>query len=337
MKQTDVEALVKELHVRPGAEMYDRTLADTLEAQEIWKKKSAVRRPNLWRFIMESRVTRYSAAAVVALATALVLLSPLGPSKTGGVLLAKVGDNINNMDTMVIEGTRYATFEDPKKPPREVTVRKWLSAQHGYMEEQYEGDTLMHRSYMCRPEKVFVMVFPQAKKYLRWNATEAQIDLLDKLTPRGFVEVFSSGNCTELGKKEIDGVEAEGFEIRDIHIIPDIPKVLADMNDLSLRLWVDVETALPVRLEADVDVGKCLLTAFNRLHLSEVNSFVEFNPQLDPNMFIPDIPADYTEFKVTDFVPAKVKAGLAGLGFAPVGLLVWITMRKSPPDRRGRV
>ncbi|UCG57674.1 MAG: hypothetical protein JSU70_22765 [Phycisphaerales bacterium] len=326
MKQTEMEALVKKLHVQPGAEMYDRTLTDTLEAQEIWKKKSAVRRPNLWRFIMESRVTRYSAAAVVALAMALVLLGPFGPSKNGGVLLAEVGDNITNMDTMVVEGTRYATFEDPEKPPREVTVRKWLSSQHGYVEEQYEGDTLMHRSYMCRPEKAFVMVFPRAKKYLRWNATEAQIELLDKLTPRGMVEAFISSDCSELGKKEIDGVEVEGFESRNLHIVPDIPKVLADMNDLSLRLWVNVETSLPVRLEADVDLGKSLLTGFSRLHLREVNSFVEFNPQLDPNMFDPNIPADYTEFKVTDLVPAQ--AGLVGLGIIPAGFLFWRRQRR---------
>jgi len=327
MKQSEIEELVKKLNVKPGAKMYDRTLTDTLKAQEI-QKKSTASRPNLWRFIMDSKVTRYSAAAVVALSMALVLFGPFGISKNGGVLLAEVVDNINNMDTMVIVGTRYATFENPEIQPREVMVRKLLSSQHGYMEEQYEGDILMHRSYMCRPEKVFVMMFPQTKKYLRWNATQAQIDLHDKLTPRGIVEVFSSGDCIELGKKEIDGVEVEGFESRDFHIALDIPKVLADMNDISLRLWIDVETALPVRLEADVDVGKSLLTGFNRLHIHEINSFVEFNPQLDPNTFDPNIPADYTEIKLTDLIPTEAKAALVGLGIIPMGFVFWKRIRK---------
>ncbi len=302
--------------------MYDRTLTDILEAQEI-QKESAESRPNLWRFIMESRVTRYSAAAVVALAMALVLFGPFGTSKNGAVLLAEVGDNINKMDTMVIEGTRYVTYEDLERQPREGTVRKLISSQHGYMEEQYEGDVLIHRSYMCRPEKVFVMVFPRAKKYLKWNATEAQINLLDKLTPKGIVEAFCAHNFTELGKEEIDGVKVEGFENRDLQIVPDIPKVLADMNDLSLRLWVDVETALPVRLEADVDLGKSVLTGFNRLHIREINSFVEFNRQFDPNVFDPNIPDDYTEFKVTDLVPTEVKAALVGMGIIPMGFMFW--------------
>lgn len=272
---------------------------------------------------MESKVTRYSVAAVVALAMVLVLFGPFETSKNGSILLAKVGDNINKMDTMVIEGTRHVTFEDPEKQPMELYVRKFISSELGYTEQQFHGDTLMHRSYLYRPEKAFVMVFPQVKKYLRWNATEAQIDLLDKLTPKSFVDVFNSGDYTELGKKEIDGVKVEGFEIRDIHFVPDIPKVLADMNDLSLRLWVNVKNALPVRLEADVDVGKSMLTGFNRLHLSEVNSFVEFNPQLDPNIFDPNIPADYTEFKVIDLVPIEAKAGLMGMVIIPAGFIFW--------------
>lgn len=328
MKPAEIEELVKKLHVKPSAEMYGRTLTDTLEAQKTSREKSAAHRPNVWRFIMESKVTRYSAAAVVALAMALVLLGPFGTSKNSGVLLAEVGDNINKIDTMVIEGTRYATYEDPEKQPRKVTVRKLLSSQHGYMEEQYEDDTLMHRSYMYRPEKVFVMMFPQTKKYLRWNATEAQIDLHDKLTPRGIVEVFSSGDCTELGKKEIDGVEVEGFESRDFHIALDIPKVLADTNDISLRLWIDVETSLPVRLEADVDLGKSLLTGFNRLHIHEINSFIEFNPDLDPNIFDPNIPDDYTEFKLTDLIPTEAKAGLVGLSILPAGFVFWRKRRR---------
>lgn len=323
MKQSDIEGLVKKLKIRPSAEIYDKTLADTLEAQEQWKEEPAARRPDFWRFIMENKVTRYSAAAVIALAMALVLLGPFGTSKNAAVLLAEVSDNIGSVDMMVIEGTRYATFEDPEKQPREVTVRKLLSSQHGYMEEQYDGETLMHRSYMFRPDKMFVMVFPGSKKYLRWKATEVQIELLEKLTPRGMVEAFTSGHFSKLGKKEIDGVEVEGFESQDLNIAYDIPRVLADMNDLRLRLWVDAETSLPVRLEADVDLGKSLLTGFDRLHIREMNSFVEFNPVFDPNIFDPNIPADYTEFKLTDFIPTEAKAGIVGMGLIPAGLIFW--------------
>ena len=72
MKQSEIKKFVKKLNVRPSEEMYSRTLTDTLEAQEI-QKESAVSRPNLWRFIMESKVTKYSAAAAITLAIVLIL------------------------------------------------------------------------------------------------------------------------------------------------------------------------------------------------------------------------------------------------------------------------
>ena len=90
MNQEEIEVLVKNLNVRPSDEMYDRTLTDTLDAQQIRKKESAASRPNLWRLIMESKVTRYSAVAVVTLAVAFVLLGPFGTPGNGGVVLADV-------------------------------------------------------------------------------------------------------------------------------------------------------------------------------------------------------------------------------------------------------
>jgi len=41
MKPTEVERLVKKLHVKPSAEMYSKTLTDTLEAQKqkVYEKK----------------------------------------------------------------------------------------------------------------------------------------------------------------------------------------------------------------------------------------------------------------------------------------------------------
>jgi len=107
MNQAEIEKLVKKLNVRLCAEMYDRTLSDTLEAQQIQKKKSATPRPDLWRFIMESKVTRYSVAAVVALATAIVLFGPLGISDNGGIVWAQVVKKIDEAQMIVHKEQRF--------------------------------------------------------------------------------------------------------------------------------------------------------------------------------------------------------------------------------------
>ncbi|OHB77267.1 MAG: hypothetical protein A2Z25_14310 [Planctomycetes bacterium RBG_16_55_9] len=45
-------------------------------------------------------------------------------------------------------------------------------------------------------------------------------------------------------------------------------------------------------------------------------------------LFDPNIPDDYTEIKVTDFIPAEAKAGLVGLGIIPAGLVLWKRRRR---------
>jgi hypothetical protein len=107
MKQSEIEMLVKQLNVRPCAEMYGRTLTDTLEAQQAQKKKSAACRPNLWRLIMESKITRYSAAAIVTLAMALVLLDPLGTSDSGHIVWAQVVQNMDKVQMFVHKEQRF--------------------------------------------------------------------------------------------------------------------------------------------------------------------------------------------------------------------------------------
>ena len=70
-------------------------------------KHSTIRpHKNLWRFIMESKVTKYSAAAVVALAFVLVLFNPFGGSKYGGVVLAQVQQKLAESETLIITGTK---------------------------------------------------------------------------------------------------------------------------------------------------------------------------------------------------------------------------------------
>jgi len=89
----------------------------------------------LWRFIMESKVTRYSAAAVVALAAALVLLSPFGTSRNGSVVLADVADKVNEMGNSVLTGHRTVWCQGQEEPCLKADAAAYVSSEHGYMEE----------------------------------------------------------------------------------------------------------------------------------------------------------------------------------------------------------
>lgn len=66
MKLTKIKKLVKNLHITPGADMYEKTLRDTLRARENFKKRaSIVYKPNMWRIIAASRTGGLVAAFLI--------------------------------------------------------------------------------------------------------------------------------------------------------------------------------------------------------------------------------------------------------------------------------
>lgn len=275
----------------------------------------------VWRRIMESRITKYSAAAVVTLAAAVVLLGPLGTSPHG-VALAAVREKVAQVDTMVLRGEKtFTCVADPNLVFRFDSVMHF-SKQYGTMEEGRLNGALVYRVIANRPQKQFLFLLPVWKKCLKRPWTEGQIRLLDKLSPTGVIDVFLAAPHRKVGPVQINGRTAEGFEVQDIESMKDvIPKYLIDMREGTATIWVDTQELLPVRLEGDLLIGKSMLTLFTELRHHVSADLESCNVELDEGLFSTEIPAGYTEFKLTDILP--VKLSLAGLGILPVGALAW--------------
>jgi hypothetical protein len=298
---------------------------------------------NLWRFIMESKVTRYSAAAVIVLAMALVLLSPFGTPGNGGIVLADVRQKVADIETMIIRGTK--TFTRPGEDGDifefngikcEFDLVKYSSIKHGFVEEGYVGDKLIYRITFNRPKRQTLLVIPPSKKYGTMTSTDKQMQLMENLTPKGIMNLFMEGDHRELGRDDINGVEAEVFEFQDTEpFIGFCPKPILDIQSLKGKVWIGIKEQLPVRVEGDFFIGKSLMTMFNDLNLREVNTFGEYNVELDEDIFDTNPPEGYTELTLSDilpFIPFKAKAGLTGLGVGfcviPAGLIIRRRHRK---------
>jgi outer membrane lipoprotein-sorting protein len=260
----------------------------------------------IWRCIMKSRVTRYSAAAVVTLAAALVLLNPFGTSKQG-VVLASVQEKVARVDTMILRGEKVFTcVADPNLVYRFDLV-KYLSRQYGYVEEGRIHDALVYRIALNKPEQQCLVLLPLWKKCLRFPCTDEQIKIMEKLTPTGVVDVLLQTEYKRLGTATIDGVDAEGFELQDVKPVQKLlPKHLFDMQDGKATLWVGAKELLPVRMEGDFLIGKTFTTLFMDWRLHEVNTLDSYDVELDPKLFNTDMPEGYTELKFSDINPIKL-------------------------------
>ncbi len=295
---------------------------------------------NVWRFIMESKVTRYSAAAVVALAVAFVLFGPFG-TPGNGIVLADVQQRVAGIETMVIRGQKTFTrageageiFEfDGMKCQFDVV--KYFSKQHGHTEEGYVQGKLVYRITFNLLKRQTLIVIPPYKKYVTFTSTEGVTRVMeDLLSPNGVISLLLESGYKELGRSTIDGVEVEGFEFEDAKPVKGIlPKAVFDIQQGKGKVWIGIKEQLPVRIEGDVVIGKSLMTVFNELNLHEVNVLDRYNVELDASLFNTDVPEGYTEFTIGNIlhlIPVEAKAGLAGLGIIPAGLVFWKRRRRT--------
>ncbi|MHC4156342.1 MAG: hypothetical protein ACYST6_15675, partial [Planctomycetota bacterium] len=252
---------------------------------------------------MESKITRYSAAAVIVTALSLILLGPLAISTRNGVALGDVSKNMEDVETAVIRGRQVFTLIEDPNQSFEMDTIKYCSTQYGYAEKGLQDGRLLYYWSANVPRKLAIVVIP---------------------IPKGIVELFLEGGYEELGRSTIDGIEVEGFESRELKYMESIPKFFFDIREQTHRLWVGIEDLVPVRHEAEAVLGKCLFTGFNEVRVREECIFESYGIELDEAIFEPNIPADYTPLDFNLLSSGKTaKAGLVGVCAIPLGLVAW--------------
>lgn len=289
----------------------------------------------LLRCIMESKITKYSAAAVAALAIALVLLSPFGGQKHGGVLLAAVQEKIAETDTMVMRGHKIFSCVNEPNLSLKLDLVKYFSNAYGYTEEGYMCGKQVYRITINLPEKRTIIIMPILQKYIAFPATDEQIKLMEKMNPAGLIGLLLQSQYRELGSGDVNGTEVEGFELtfNDEMLLRGImPKFLFALKGGKGVVWVGVKEFLPVKVEGDMVVGPCLLTFFTECRIHDLSILENYNIALGPEFFSTAAPEGYTEIKLTDFIPIKTGAGVVG---ASVGVItIGVVVRKKLRNHR---
>jgi len=286
---------------------------------------------------MESKATRYSAAATILIVTSLVLLNPFSGGRHG-VVLGEVAQKLSETRTVMHKEKRLAWRLGEDQPFFEGEVRKYISTDLGFMEEQYDPNgVVLHRFYLLTDGQL-VLVFPQSKSYIRFPARgHLYDDLLKMSTPAGLVNYFTAMPCTKLGRSQVGNVAVEGFEIPNVGFsllrdYMDLIKYLFPIQNLSARLWVDAEKSLPVEIEMKMDADRGLLNGFQQVHAEFTAYDFEWDVPLSEGILDPNIPADYTQIDLGSL--AQEKAAWIGVGGIPVGLLVYRSRRRRGQRRK---
>ena len=277
--------LIKKLRLKASAALDTRVHDDISAALAGYEEtRSARSGPNIWRTIMKGKTAKLAAAA--AILVGVLVLTSVFVGTNESVVLAGVLDRVEQAQAFMYKMEMTTSMMPGRKQEMQGTMI--ISDEHGMkwemgMHDPNTGKTITQQMYVLPDQKVMISLTPERKKYTRMEFDDDWLASMkrDKNDPRETLKRMMDCNYTELGRKEIDGIEVEGFETTD-------PKFSSGLAlDVKVTLWVDVETWLPVLWEMDIAMNE-------QMSVRGVLSDFQWDIPVVASDFEPVIPEDYT-------------------------------------------
>ena len=237
--------------------------------------------PDIWRIIMKHKLTKLAAAAVIIIA-AIVGLNIIGGPDIASVALADVAKEIEQIKNCVFKKTTTVSSEDNRTNSFDSLVYYTEAA---VRDDVFDNEKIIHQAYVKFSEGILVGVDHKTKVFRKIDLTDEDMEKFSPVSPKNIVNlILGKGKYKELGRRTVDGVLSEGFEFNDKRAMLSMDK--EKIENVVTRLWVDVNTNLPARVEVD-----CVLIDDSKVNL--VMCDPKWDVDLGPDFFEPKIPVDY--------------------------------------------
>jgi hypothetical protein len=241
-------------------------------------RQAAPPRPlKIRRTIMKSPITKFAAAAVIVVVV-LIGIDQIGISNVAwGEVAGKVDQALTYTCRVHL---RDITHE---KELMDIEAVIYGSTEYGQKQDVGMNGKLLKHTYFLPSEKIEIDVMPAEKTYRRKPLTDKDIEQRGGGDMRETLKKCMAYRHKKLGRDKIDGIDVEGIEVYD----PNLCTASFTVESLTAQLWVDIETNLPVLLKAEITGAK------GEKAILEAEKF-RWNVELDPSIFEPNIPDDYT-------------------------------------------
>jgi len=280
----EIEGIVRNADCEAPEALRRRLWQDV--AQHVYQAETTtVRRgeARVWRILMNSKIARLALAAVIVVAV-LVGMSQLGGSATS-VVWGEVVRNLEASPGFVFRMRQI--YNDEKTGTREFHMVVYGSPEYGMRMDDYLDHEHSIQVYGSLKEEAMISIMHSAKTYTRMPLSADQLAEFEKLDVKKTIGEYIAAKHRKLGRKIIDGIEAEGIEIND----PSGARANFQVDKCVIRLWVAVDTGLPILIETET-VGEN-----GTLEINTIQDNFQWG-ELDSSEFEPNIPEDYTQVEV---------------------------------------
>ncbi len=291
----EVYELMNRLRVTPRPEYDERVHGEIAKAiAELKSTPTAARQPSIWRTIMNSRITKLVAAAVIVLAA---ILAVTFFNQTSGIVWAEVVRRLGEIRTVSYQIT--ADIKGMQGTPEGYTTHMTQDVLVSYEQGavridsalQLPGGTRKSQTYILQEDRVAITILPEQKKYFKVTISEEQMQKMDEESgdPVTLLKAMLEHKYTELGRKTIDGVSAWGIQVSDPKLGTKMGSFISGgmFDETTVQLWVDQKHELPVRIHATGSSQDA------RASMEMVYDSFQWDIPLEPARLKPQIPEDY--------------------------------------------
>jgi hypothetical protein len=239
------------------------------------------------------RLVMRNSAVKMAVAAAVVLVAVGGwflwKGTDSGVALADVLARVEQIRALTYQMDNHTKVTMLGAGGFEMDMRMtWLiSDDYGMrVDTRTTGSTTSQvteqQAYILPGQNTMLTVEPAKKQYARMVLDDAMIEKERKETndPRTMIQRLLGCRYEDLGVTMLDGIEVQGFQSTD-------PALMAGAEDVNVKVWVDLKTRLPVRVE-----GKMKMS--NEVESQYIIHDFQWDVPVSADEFTPVIPPDYT-------------------------------------------
>lgn len=300
----EIEKMVKETRALASAATDERILGGAADDGPEFSDDTpaAVDRTQLFRML--------AVAAVLVLGLGLLsLLFPYNRDIIAEPLAwAEIQAAMADQNGVFITGTRRCVFpatETFAEQTYTYRTKKWAS-NAGYIDHTLEqdGTPVMQFAYHFESGTVTI-VYNFAHQYYRFQVPEHYQQQLLDITPMGLIERLFQTEAEPLPPEWRSGRQTVGYAISDMDrrldenlSPPWIRHFFFNLTRSDARLWIDIDTKLPVDMEGEFILDKCLFSDFETMHWEEVSDNWNWGTPVDQSAFFPTQPEGFQSMTV---------------------------------------
>ncbi len=256
---------------------------------------------SLGRRLMRSPITRIAAAVLILIGC---YFGARMWRDTSSLVLADVFTNLQQMDAFSFRTQKMVLGQDQVEKITETLVSNiWGKKVKGWRVDPNSGEQILSMEMNMLPLDQKSVVLQREHKIglqLEVGSRQAQAMWDEIPDPCDMLQRVQHCRYHSLGQSTLEGVEVEGFQTTD-------PNYLDKREgQVDVKIWVDVHTQLPVRLEESI-----VWADGTRRHV--ISDQFRWHVPVNRDMFELVIPEDYISMGTTTVADPQEGAALAGL------------------------